>query len=194
MLFELIFTAVVLGSVVALAAAVVLMFCGRPRRSLVLVTMVCLGLAIYLGTVILVSLLSPQRVLSIGDTRCSDDWCIAVGAVRRSPVPGGTEYSVAFRLSSRARRVPQRENGVVAYLVDSLGGRYFAEPDADAVPFNVALQPGQTVTANRRFRVLGEKDVLGIVVGREGSNAFPGRFIIGDDGSLFHRPAIVRIP
>lgn len=194
MLFELLFIVVVLGSVAALGVAVVQAFRGRPRRSIVLVTMVCLCLAIYIGIVILVSLVSPQRMLGIGDARCSDDWCIAVVAVTRSPVPGGMEYSIAFRLSSRARGVPQRENGVVVYLVDGTGGRYLAEPDPGAVPFNVTLQPGQAVTANRRFRVLGEKDILGVVVGREGSNAIPGRFTIGDDGSLFRRPPIVRIP
>ena len=192
--FELLFIVVVLGSVAALGAAVVQAFRGRARRSIELVTVVCLCLAMYIGIVILVSLVSPQRVQGIGDTRCSDDWCIAVVAVTRSPLPGGTEYSVAFRLSSRARGVPQRENGVVVYLVDGTGGRYLAEQDPATVPFNVVLQPGQTVTTSRSFRVLGEKDILGVVVGREGSNAIPGRFIIGDDGSLFHRPAIVPIP
>jgi hypothetical protein len=192
--FELLFIAVLLGAVATLGGAVVQAFRGRLRQSIGLVALACLSLAIYIGIVILVSLVSPQRVVRIGDLRCSDEWCIAVMGVRRSPVPGGTEYSVAFQLSSRARGVSQRENGVVVYLMGSTGRRHLAEPDATAVPFDVLLQPGQTVTTTRSFRVLGEEQALGVVVGREGSNAIPGRFIIGDDGSLFHRPAIVRIP
>jgi hypothetical protein len=148
----------------------------------------------YTGVVSLVSFLSPQREVSLGESRCSNDWCVAVVGVTSSPVAGGKEYSVEFRLSSRARGVPQRENGVIVYLVGDTGRRYLAQPDPEAVPFNVMLQPGQAITARRRFRVVGEKGALGVVIDREGSNAIPGRFIIGDDGSLFHRRAIVRIP
>ena len=183
-----------LAALATLGAALVQAFRGRLRQSIRLVALVCLSLGIYIGIVIVVSLLSPQRVVEIGDLRCSDDWCIAVMGVIRSPVPGGTEYSVAFQLSSRARGVSQRENGVVVYLMGSTGRLHLAEPDATAVPFDVLLQPGQTATTTRRFRVLGEEQALGVVVGREGTNAIPGRFIIGDDGSLFHRPAIVRMP
>jgi hypothetical protein len=191
---ELLFIVIVLTAAVTLGAAVVKAFRGRVRQSIWLATLVCVSLAIYLGIVIVVSLVSPQRVVGIGELRCSDEWCIAVIGASRSSVPGGTEYSVAFQLSSRARGVSQRENGVVVYLMGGTGRRHLAEPDPTAVPFDVLLQPGQAVTTSRRFRVLGEEKVLGVVVGREGSNAIPGLFIIGDDGSLFHRPAIVRIP
>jgi len=194
MLFELLFIAVVLAAVATSGAALVQALRGRLRQSMRVVAWVCLSLAIYIGIVIVVSLVSPGRVVGIGDPRCSDEWCIAVMGVSRSPVPGGTEYSVAFQLSSRARGVSQRENGVVVYLIGSRGRRHLAEPDATAVPFDVLLQPGQTVTTTRRFRVLGEERALGVVVGREGSNAIPGRFIIGSDESLFHRPAMVRVP
>jgi hypothetical protein len=192
--FELLFIAVVLAAVATLGAAVVQAFRGRLRQGIGLVASVCLSLAIYIGIVIAVSLVSPQRVVGIGDPQCTDEWCIAVTGVNRSPVPGGTEYSVAFQLSSRARGISQRENGVVVYLMGSTGRRHSAEPDPTPVPFDVLLQPGQTVTTTRRFRVLGEEQPLGVVIGREGSNAIPGRFIIGDDGSLFHRPAMVRMP
>ena len=191
---ELLFIAIVLAAVVTLGVAIVQALRGRLRQSIWLVTLVCASLAIYLGIVIAVSLVSPQRVVEIGERQCSDDWCIAVIGASRSAVPGGAEYAVAFQVSSRARGVSQRENGVVVYLIGGTGGRHLAEPDASALPFDVLLQPGQAVTTSRRFKVLAEEEVLGVVVGREGSNAIPGLFVIGDDGSLFHRPAIVRIP
>jgi hypothetical protein len=55
------------------------------------------------------------------------------------------------------------------------------------------LQPGQAVTTIRRFNVSRGSGKLGVVVAREGSNSIPGRFIIGDDSSLFHKPTIVHI-
>jgi hypothetical protein len=194
MVFELLFIAVVLASLGTLGYAAVQALRGRYRQSGRLVAKYLLCLAIYIGVVILVSLSSGQRVLQIAETRCSDDWCVAVADVAESPLTGGSEYTVRFQLSSRARRVIQREHGVVVYVMDGGGRRYSAEPDAAAVPFDVALQPGQVVTVSRRFRVLGQKGQLGIVVGREGSNSIPGRFIIGDEDSLFHRPTIVHIP
>ena len=82
--FELLFIAVVLAAVATLGAAVVQAFRGRLRQSIGLVAVVCLSLAIYIGIVIVVALVSPQRVVRIGDLRCSDDWCIAVMGVSLS--------------------------------------------------------------------------------------------------------------
>jgi hypothetical protein len=130
-----------------------------------------------------VSLASPQRVLGLGENRCSEDWCIAVEDIARSTSPLGAEYVVRFRMSSRALRAPQRENGLVVYLVDEKGRRYGPAEDPAAVPFNVLLQPGQAVATIRRFSVCSGSRKLGVVVGREGSNSIPGRFIIGDDTS-----------
>ncbi len=194
MVLKLLFIAVVLASLGTLGYAAVLALRGRYRQSGRLVAKYLLCLAIYMGVVILVSLSSGQRELRIGETRCSDDWCVAVVDVAESRLAGGSEYTVTFQLSSRARRVIQREHGVVAYVMDGAGQRYSAELDPRAVRFDVALQPGQLVTVSRRFRVRGPKAELGIVVAREGSNSIPGRFIIGDDGSLFHRPTVVHIP
>jgi hypothetical protein len=118
MVFELLFIGVVLASLGTLGYAAVHALRGRYRESGRVVAKILLCLGIYIGVVILVSLSSGQRVLDIGETRCSDDWCIAVVDVAESRFAGGSEYAVAFQLSSRARRVTQREHGVVVYLVD----------------------------------------------------------------------------
>jgi hypothetical protein len=193
MIFDLLFILVILASVVTLLTAVLNLLRGRWQQAIRLLAKCGVCLAIYLGVGIVVSLVSPQRVLGLGENRCSDDWCIAVDDVARSTSPSGAEYVVTFRMSSRARRVPQRENGVVVYLVDEKGRRYEVAPNPSAAPFNVVLQPGQAITTIRRFNVSGESGKLGVVVAREGSNSIPGRFIIGDDASLFHKPTIVRV-
>lgn len=187
MIFDLLFILVVLASVVTLLTAVINLLRGRWQQALRLLAQGGVCLAIYLGVVIVVSLVSPQRVLGLGEDRCSDDWCIAVDDIAQSTSPSGAECVVTFRM------LPQRENGVVVYLVDEKGRRYEAAPNPSAAPFNVVLQPGQAITTIRRFNVSGESGKLGVVVAREGSNSIPGRFIIGDDASLFHKPTIVRV-
>jgi hypothetical protein len=194
MIFDTLFIVVVLASVVTVLTVLINLVRGRRQQAARLLAKYGVCLAIYLSVVILVSLASPQRVLGLGENRCSDDWCIAVEDIARSTSPLGAEYVVTFRMSSRARRASQRENGVVVYLVDQKGRRYGPAEDPAAVPFNVLLQPGQAVTTIRRFSVSNGSGKLGVVVSREGSNSIPGRFIIGDDTSLFHKPPIVRVP
>lgn len=141
----------------------------------------------------LVSLLSPRRFVDVGDDQCSDDWCIAVTSAGRSPGDTGGAYDVTFRLSSRARRVAQRERFVVAYLRDARGRRYDPDSRAADVPFDVRLEPQQAVTATRRFRVPADAHDLGVIIAREGDIPLPRCCIIGDEGSLFHKKTVVRL-
>ena len=194
MIFDTLFIVVVLASVVTVLTVLINLVRGHRQQAARLLAKYGVCLATYLAVVILVSLVSPQRVLGLGENRCSDDWCIAIEDIARSTSPSGAEYVVTFRMSSRALRAPQRENGVVVYLVDEKGRRYGPAEDPAAVPFNVLLQPGEAVTTIRRFSVSNGSGKLGVVVSREGSNSIPGRFIIGDDTSLFHKPPIVRVP
>jgi hypothetical protein len=100
-------------------------------------------------------------------------------------------YRVDLRLTSRARRVSQRENNVVVYLTDQQGRRYDPVADTAATPIHVLLQPQESVVASRSFLVPAEAKDLGLVVAHEGG--FPiGWFIIGYD-TWFNRPAILRL-
>src|SRR5262249_11916702 len=170
MIFDLLFVLVVLASVASLLAVATHALRGRRHQAARLLIKFGVCLALYLGVVIVVSWESPQRVLPLGENRCSDDWCIAVEDVARSASPSKTEYVITFRMSSRARRVPQRENGVIVYVVDGEGRRYEAVAGPSDPPFNVILQPGQAVTTKRRFNVSGHSGRLRVVVAREGSN------------------------
>jgi hypothetical protein len=162
-----------------------------PRQAIAILRLLGILVGVYLGIVILVSLASPRRVLSIGDDQCWDDWCIAVIKVRRKPVEDCQEYEVPLRLSSRARRRAQRERGVQVYLMDDRGRCYDAVHDADAVPFDVLLQPQEKVNTKRVFNLPADARDSVLVVSHEGW--FPGLFIIGDSESLFHKRTVVRL-
>jgi hypothetical protein len=148
---------------------------------------ICAGL--YLLTAIAVHLLLPLRVLNIGDAQCSDDWCITVESVKRPP---GREiyYEVILRISSRARRVSQRERGLSTYLIDGRGRRFDPAPEISQMPLDVKLEPEQSVTATRTFRIPADARQLNLVVAHE--DGIPMHwFIIGR--SPFDKSTVVRL-
>ena len=182
-LFDLLFIAVFLASAVTLIIAAF----ARSKRILI-VWMISAGA--YLGTAALSHYLMPLRVLNVGEDQCSDDWCIAVEKVNRTPAAGAISYELMLRISSRARRAAQRETGLTVYLTDTRGSRYEPLPDPSAVPLDVRLEAQQSVTTTRVFKVPPDASDLGFVVAHEGG--FPiTRFIIGR--SPFQK-TIVRLP
>ncbi len=191
--FDLLFIALVLATIGMLIMSAIAAVRGHRARARVTLRRLGLVLGLYFGTLLLVSALAPQRVLGVGDDQCSDDWCIALQTVHRDTTAAGVRYDVTFRLSSRARRVAQRERFVVAYLRDARGRRQAPMAEPGAVAFDTLLQPGESVAAVRRFLVAADTPVVGLVVAREGAGRFPRCCIIGDEGSLFHPRAIVRL-
>jgi hypothetical protein len=189
--FDLLFVAVFLAAVVLLVLAGVTALRGRRAPALALLCRLGIMAGVYLGIVILVSLVSPRRVLNRGEEQCWDDWCIAVTDAHRQPAADGQSYEVTLRVSSRARRRAQRERGVRVYLMDDRGRCYDAVSDPAAVAFDTLLQPQEAVTATRVFHLPAEAQAPVLVVAHEGW--FPGLFIIGDSGSLFHKPTVVRL-
>ena len=193
-IFDLLFIFIVLASVATLATVAALTLRGHFRQAVKLLTIYGICLMLYLGVIVVVSLASPQRVLALGENRCFDDWCIAIDEITRSDVQKVEYYTVSLRVSNRARRVSQRENGLVVYMMDEKGRRYEPVMRATATPFNVLLQPGESIVMPCIFEVSGASGQLVLIVEHEGLTRFPGLFIIGDDSSLFHKPMIVHLP
>jgi hypothetical protein len=190
--FDLLFLAVFFATVVTLFLAAFSAIRGRGARAIRILRRYGLCAGVYLGIVILVSLFSPRRVLNVGDPKCSDDWCIAVENVSRRPGPAGISYIVTLRISSRARRVSQRENGVIVYLTDDRGRRYDPIPDSSAVPLNTLLRPQESIQAIRSFEVPRDAHEVGLVVAHGGSGFPISWFIIGYE--TWFKPTIVRLP
>jgi hypothetical protein len=147
--------------------------------------------AAYMAIVIGVSLLAPRRVVSVGDPQCFDDWCVTVAGFRRMPEGGSVRYTVDLRLSSRARRVSQRENNLAVYLTDAHGRRYDPLADSSYTPFNVLLGPGESAAVSRSFLVPAAATEVGAVIAHEGG--FPiGWFIVGYD-TWFRKPPVAKL-
>jgi hypothetical protein len=167
-----------------------------------------LGLLSYVGVYAILllgfSLLTPQRVLAMGQVRCYDDWCAAVAQVTQAPAIGavhahGSFYLVTIQVTSQAKRVSQRALGAAIYLLDSSGTRYDPSPEGQRAleaagqagqPLNSLIDAGGSFTYTAAFDLPASaaQPVLAMSHG-----AFPGNIIIGDDESILHKPTIVKL-
>jgi hypothetical protein len=190
-IFDLLFLALCLASVVTLLVAGAFAIFGPRRRALRIVTTWAIAAAIYLLTVAVVSLVVGRRTLAIGEPLCFDDWCVTVDGVDSTAASPRVEYTVNLTVSSRARRIRQRENNVVVYLTDGRGARFDALPAATDVPFNVQLGPGESAHVSRTFNAPADAQQLGVVIAHEGG--FPITWFILGEGP-FRKPPVVWLP
>jgi hypothetical protein len=188
-LFDLLFILLVLATAASLAIAAGAAVTGRRGVARRILMRLAGAAAIYMAVVYAVALASSARVLALGEDECSDDWCMAVTDVREVPASAQSTYDVTFRLSSRARRVSQRERGVLVYMRDAGGRRYAGEAGPADAPFDVRLGPSETVTTHRRFFLPQGTTARDIVLSRAGI-PFPACCIIGEANGLLHPTAV----
>ena len=191
-IFDLLFLALALVSAIALITAAAAALRGRRSRAIRILRNWAICTACYATIVVAVALASPQRILHIGDAWCFDDWCLSVGKVTQTPVARQIRYDVSLRIFSRARRVSQRAKGAWIYLVDQRGNRYAPEPDPSAAPLDVLLGPGESITTSRVFKLPADAGPVGLITGHGGAGWIT-KLIVADDGSLFHKPTLIRI-
>ena len=193
-IFDLLFIALFLATVISLVAAGVAALGKRRASALRILRVLGVTLAFYMAIVCIVSTATPQKVLKLGDPQCADDWCISVEGAERVSGNSAVSYDVTLRLFSRALHVSQRENHVVVYLTDDQWHRYDSIPQNSETPFNVLLSPGESVTAHRIFRLPADARGVGVVVTREGGalGCFPGCLVITEN-DWFHKPPVVRL-
>jgi hypothetical protein len=192
-IFDLLFIAVFFASLATLITAAVTAIRGHRHQAVGILRRLGVCAIAYLTIVVVVALFSPQRVLNVGDPWCFDDWCLSVENVSRTPTPPLVSYDVSLHIFSQARRVSQRAKGAWIYMIDGRGNRYAPEPDQSPVPLDVLLQPGESVTTSRLFKLPANSGTLGLITGHGGPGCFPGCFIIGDDASLFHKRTFIRL-
>ncbi len=193
-IFDLIFLAAVLISVITLVTAAISALRGRGKKSLRILRIYAICVVAYFSVALAVDFFRPQRVIAVGEPLCLDDWCLQVENVDRTSNGLKALYQVDFRITSTARRVSQSAKGAWIYLIDEHGRRYSPYPDPSAVPLDVKLGPQQSVTTHRIFTVPAEVHKLGLITGHGGAYCSMGALIIGEGGCLFNKPTMIRIP
>jgi hypothetical protein len=191
------FVGVILPFVVALAAVVLVLTSvgmlafGDVRRATKALRAMAGLAAGYVVVLVAVSLLTPQKIGSAGEAYCMDIWCMVIEKV--SPLPSRNEiaYKVDVRIFSDANTVKTSAKGFSLFLVDERGRRFPMVKDPSAIPFDLSLDPGQSVNTSLTFVTPSDARKLFITVD---SPLFWGaRLCFACDGSLLHKPTLLRV-
>lgn len=190
-IFDLLFILLFLSAIGTLATAAAMGLRGRGQRALTILRRLAICAGVYFAIVLLVAFVTPRKIVEVGVPQCFDDWCITVVSDSGVPATASVSWTVTVRLSSRARRAVQRENGAAIYLSDAKHRRFDPVPDETAAPLDTQLQPGESVDVTRRFELPPDAHKVGLVFTHQGG--FPiGALIIGDN-HVFHGAPIVRL-
>jgi hypothetical protein len=207
--FDLLFVAVSLGTIAAVVWILLTALRGYRAKALGSFLTLLSFLAAYLSIVVVVSLLTPRKELRPGEDQCFDDWCISVEGVAFSNTAGrgsvqmqakGRYYFVTLRVSSRALGRAQAAPDAAVYLLDDRdrvyqpsaeGQRAFESLNGKSLPLGMRLQPGASFRSVTVFDVPKDAAGIGLVVAHGG---WPGRFIVGDSNSLFHKKTVTLLP
>ena len=198
----LLFLGVVAAVVGLLAYALAQLARRRPGRALRVLGGLAVLVLLYLLPVAAVSVATPRHERTGGAPVCFDDWCVAVRAARPAPAPGahcptdGSVWLLSLEVSSRARRVTQREKAAAVYAEDRSGRRYpmCGRPLAQGgrVPaLRDAVAPGDSFALTLPFALPVGVAPVGVVVRHPHT---PAAVILGDDEALFHQPTLLRLP
>ena len=179
-IFELLFLFCLLMAVGTLLTAVF-----SPVRRRRLLRRLGISSAVYILIVMVVGLFSHRKEYRVGDQQCFDEWCITVVNSKRTLLGSKMIYDLQLLLTSHSRGRPQGEKGTVAYLTDSKNRRY--HPVVSSVSFDTKLQPGQSMTALRRFELPLDAKNVGFIYAHIGATWAP---IIGEN-EWFSGPPVV---
>ena len=186
--YEPLFIALFLAAVITLIVAAIAMFSGQRPRALRLLRRLAVTASVYFAIVLIVAATSTPRVFHVGEPQCFDDWCITVADAKHTSTATAQSWTVTLRVSSRAQRITQKENGAAVYLTDSLHRRFDVPPGTVAMPLDVKVAPGESVESVRVYTLPVDARGVGLVYTHEG--VFPiGDFIIGEN-EWFHKTIV----
>jgi len=164
-----------------------LLVCGKFRRALKTFLASIAGLAIYSLAVILVSVLTPRTIVSVGDGYCYDLLCIGVQKVDAAPQGQSVVYNAQIRLFSDADHVQTSTHGASIYVLDERGRRFPLSPLGD-----VTLSPGESVSTQLTFAAPADSRQLFLT--KDSGVLPPWVFLyLGSDISPFHRRTLLRM-
>lgn len=118
------------------------------------------ALALYVVAASLISWVSPQRVIKLGDSYCWDLWCMGIDTVNATPRGGEMVYKVDVHFFSDANTVKTGTDDALVYLVDDRGRRFPLVDDPSVIPINTRLDPGQSLKTSLTFVTPADADTL----------------------------------
>ena len=178
----------VLTSMVSLVAMAIFFMLGQHRRAGRIFIGWGIGVAAYAGILVAIAMRPNDLAFQTGVPFCDDDVCGSIESITRTPAASGdVSYRLGFRLFSKANLGLQSTKGAAIYLADEHNRRFLPIPDPSAIPFDVAIQPVQSVNSSLTFNVPSDARPLFFNVGVNSIQY--ASFVIGN-GDLLHKPRI----
>ena len=191
----LVFSFGLLGSGATLLAGLVLFAFRRFRQAMNVFRWWSACAVGYLVLTIAVSILTPRAIVNPGQSYCVDIWCISIQSVTKTQLAHDIAYKADVRIFSDANTVKTSAKGDSIYLLDEHNGRFPVIADPAATPFDVELNPGQSVNTSLTFLAPADARRLFLKVDWHANRLvkFLVKFVIGNDSSLLHRPTLLRV-
>ena len=146
---------------------------------------------VYLAAVLLVSLLTPRTIVSIGDSYCYDIWCIGVQSVNAAPQGQNILYTARVRIFSDANRVSTSRAMDFLYARDDQGRRFPLIQDSSVIPADVTVNPGESVETS--LMLLAPANVQKLYLTGDYAVMPWVPLYFGSDMSPFHRRTLLRL-
>jgi hypothetical protein len=158
---------------------------------------VCIAwVAAYLIVLVSVSLLSPQTTVKVGDSYCADIWCIGINRVNATRRGQEIVYKLDAHIFSDANTVnTTAKKDISLYLVDDRGRRFPLVSDPSVIPFDVTLNPHQSINTSLTFVTTTDVRQLFLAIDATmATNRYPWlKLYFGSDFSLLHKPPRLRV-
>jgi hypothetical protein len=113
--------------------------------------------------------------------------CMSIERVSRTPEQSGTSYRFEIRLFTEANHGPRSAKGASVYLVDEHNRRFLPISDHSATPFDIDVEPRQSVNTSLTFHVPSDAHTLAFAASMD--HLQYASFMIGS-GDLLHNPRL----
>lgn len=147
----------------------------------------------YLGAIVLVSLLTPQRIVSIGDSYCWDLWCVGIQKVNIAPQGPTALYTAEVALSTDSTNVQQLRadpgGKQFFYVTDEQGHRFPVQSPSPAA--DITIKAGESVKSSLIFSAPANARHL-YLTGDVSAPPWVSLYF-GSDLNPFHRRTLLRV-
>ena len=150
--------------------------------------------ASYMAAIVLVSLLTPRTIVSIGDSYCWDLWCMGIQSVNATPRGDHLLYTAEVSLfvdSTTAQLELTDQPKQPFYVVDEQGHRFPILAHSSLGAAKVTVKPGESVKSSLTF--FAPANARSLYLTGDIKAPLWVRLYFGSDLNPFHRRTLLRV-
>jgi hypothetical protein len=151
----LIWLALLVGIVVVLSLLLSIVFyvTGDRKAAKQIVRRAVGGFVIWVVIANSISVLTPRTIVKIGETYCDDINCLGIDEVMTPTHPSDPVYRLKAHVYNDANTIKISFKGYSLYLMDERGRRFPLVKDPSVIPYDLLLDPGQSINTTLTFEV-----------------------------------------